>query len=182
MSRIGNASITIPEKVEITFEGNVAKAKGPKGELSVDFEPEFVDFKVEDGIITVSRKSETKECRARHGLYRSLINNLVIGVSEGFSKSLEIKGVGYRAALKGKVLEMMLGFSHPIKYEIPEGIELKFDEKNTNLFTVSGIDKQKVGQVASEIRSYKKPEPYKGKGIRYTDEQVARKAGKTAAK
>ncbi len=182
MSRIGNAPITIPEKVEVSINGNTVKVTGSKGALSLDFEKEFVSVKLEDGILTVVRLNDGKECRGRHGLYRSLLQNLIEGVTNGFSKSLEIKGVGYRAALKGKTLEMMLGFSHPVLFEIPDGIEIKFDEKNSNLFTVSGIDKQLVGQVSAEIRSFKKPEPYKGKGIRYTDEHVARKAGKTASK
>ena len=182
MSRVGKQPITIIDGVEVTLSGNTVTAKGAKGELKVDFEADFVQVKIEDGLITVTRTNDSKTARARHGLYRSLIENIMIGVKEGFSKSLEIKGVGYRAALKGKVLEMNLGFSHPINFEIPEGIEVTFAEKNNNIFTISGIDKQLVGQTAADIREFRKPEPYKGKGIRYTDEYVLRKPGKAAAK
>jgi len=182
MSRIGNAPITVPENVEITLEAGVVKAKGPKGELELSFDPAFVAFALEDGTLTVTRKAETKEAKSRHGLYRSLAANTIEGVTEGFSKAMEIRGVGYRAALKGKIFEMNLGFSHPVKFEIPEGIEIKQEEKNQNFFTVSGIDKQLVGEVAANIRKFRSPEPYKGKGIRYVDEHVAQKAGKSAKK
>jgi len=182
MSRIGNTPITVPEKVEVTLETGVLHAKGQKGELSLPFDTAFVDFALADGVLTVTRKADTKEAKSRHGLYRSLASNTLHGVSEGFSKDLEIRGVGYRAALKGKIFEMNLGFSHPIKFEIPEGIEIKLDEKNQNLFTVSGIDKQLVGEVSANIRKFRQPEPYKGKGIRYVDEHVAQKAGKSAKK
>ena len=137
---------------------------------------------LEDGVITVSRKGETKEARSRHGLYRSLFANVVEGVLNGFSKTLEIKGVGYRGSVNGNVLELLLGYSHPIKFEIPSEIEIVFQEKSQNILTVSGISKQQVGEVASNIRGYRKPEHYKGKGVRYIDEYVAIKAGKSAAK
>lgn len=182
MSRVGKQPITIIDSVEVTLSGNTVTAKGPKGELKVDFETEFVGVDIADGQITVTRTNDSKTARSRHGLYRSLIENIMLGVKDGFSKSLEIKGVGFRAALNGRVLEMQLGFSHPVHFELPEGIELTFAEKNNNIFTVSGIDKQLVGQTAADIREFKKPEPYKGKGIRYTDEHVLRKAGKTASK
>jgi large subunit ribosomal protein L6 len=182
MSRIGKKPVTIPEKVELQLnDGNIV-AKGAMGELTLNFESEFVSFSQKDGKIVVSRKDDSKTARSRHGLYRSLLENLVQGVDKGFKKSLEIRGVGYRAAVKGKILDLSLGFSHPIHFDIPEGIEVKADSENANILHVSGMNKQLVGQVAAEIRSYRKPEPYKGKGIRYTDEQVARKAGKAAAK
>jgi len=174
--------ITIPENVEFSLDGDTVRVKGPKGELSCQIDLDYVTAKKEENQIVVTRKKEEPVYRSRHGLYRSLIQNLITGVTEGFSKSLEIKGVGYRAVLKGKVLEMNLGFSHPINYQLPEGIEVQFDQKNQNLFTLSGIDKQLVGQVAAEIRKFRPPEPYKGKGIRYTDEYVLRKPGKAAAK
>lgn len=182
MSRIGNKPIVVPQGVEITLNGDLVEAKGPKGQLSQAIEDSFVGVEIGEGEVKVVRKSETKEARARHGLYRSLIQNLIDGVTTGFSKTMEIKGVGYRAALKGKILEMQLGFSHPINFNVPEGIEIVFDEKKQTVFTISGIDKHLVGQVAANIRSYRKPEPYKGKGIRYIDERVARKAGKSAKK
>ncbi len=182
MSRIGKLPVEIPQGVEVKIDGSTVFVKGPKGELSMKFEPEFVSVSSEDGKVVVNRKNDEKTSRARHGLYRSLIQNLMVGVTEGYSRKMEIKGVGYRAAMKGNVLELNLGFSHPINYDIPADISLQFEEKSQNIFTLSGIDKQKIGQVAAEIRAFKKPEPYKGKGIRYFDEVVARKAGKTAAK
>ncbi len=182
MSRIGNKPVIIPQGVEVSIEEKKISVKGPKGELSQAYEPEYVSIKTEEGKLQVLRNNDIKASRARHGLYRSLAQNLIVGVTDGFSKTLEIKGVGYRAALKGKILEMQLGFSHPISFQIPEEIEVIFDEKNQNIFTISGINKQLVGQVAANIREYRKPEPYKGKGIKYIDEQIARKAGKSAAK
>ena len=158
------------------------RVKGPKGELTIPFEAEYVSFSQEEGLVTVSRANDTKAARARHGLYRSLLANAIEGVEKGYSKSLEIKGVGYRGALKGSGVEFQLGFSHPVQFDLPEGIVLEFDKKETSFFTISGISKQLVGQVAANIRALKKPEPYKGKGIRYTDEHVVRKAGKSAAK
>lgn len=172
----------MPEKVEITIEDRTLRAKGPQGELAVEFEPEFISVKQEDGLLVVSRTKETKVARSRHGLYRSLFANAIQGVHEGFKKSLEIQGVGYRGALKGEALEFHLGYSHPINFPLPEGIRCEFDKENQNKFTLLGRDKQLVGQVAANIRALRKPEPYKGKGIRYADEYVVRKAGKSAAK
>lgn len=171
--------VTVPAGVEITIGKTNVKVKGPKGEMTMAYESAFVSFAQGDGDVTVTRADDTKTSRARHGLYRALLHNLIVGVTEGFAKTLEIRGVGYRAALQGKQLVLNLGYSHPINYNLPEGIEVKFAEKENNIFTVSGMDKQKVGQVAAEIRSFRKPEPYKGKGIRYKDEYVARKAGKS---
>lgn len=182
MSRIGNKTITVPAGVEVTLSKDSFTAKGPKGTLAQPFESEYVSVALEDGVIMVSRKGETKEARSRHGLYRSLFANVVEGVLNGFSKTLEIKGVGYRGSVNGNVLELLLGYSHPIKFEIPSEIEIVFQEKSQNILTVSGISKQQVGEVASNIRGYRKPEPYKGKGVRYIDEYVAIKAGKSAAK
>ncbi len=182
MSRIGKKPVSVPSNVEISIEADVLKVKGPKGELTVSFEPAYVSFAQEEGLISVTRADDTKPARARHGLYRSLLANAIEGVVNGFSKSLEIKGVGYRGALKGAGVEFQLGFSHPIQFDLPEGVTVEFDKKNINLFTVSGINKQLVGQAAANIRALRKPEPYKGKGIRYTDEHVVRKAGKSASK
>lgn len=172
----------MPENVEISIEGSVLKAKGPKGELAVPFEPEYVSFEKNENELVVTRANDTKPARARHGLYRSLAANAVQGVAEGFSKTLEIKGVGYRVALKGTTLEFNLGYSHPIKFPLPESLTCDFKKENPNILTISGIDKQLVGQVTANIRALRKPEPYKGKGIRYIDEHVVRKAGKSAAK
>ncbi len=182
MSRIGNSPVVIKDGVQVSVEGNMVTVKGPKGELKQEFDPAYVSVKVEEGVLTVSPVDKSKTSRSRHGLYRSLINNMVEGVTEGFSKTLEINGVGYRAAMKGNVLEMQLGYSHPVLFDIPQELTLQFEEKSQNVFTISGIDKQLVGQVAANIRAKRKPEPYKGKGIKYIDERVARKAGKSAKK
>ncbi|HET6622728.1 MAG TPA: 50S ribosomal protein L6 [Candidatus Saccharimonadales bacterium] len=178
MSRIGKLPIQIPQGVTITVDSDAVRVQGPKGQLEQFLLPE-VKVKVEDGQALVERVDDSKLAKSRHGLVRSLINNMVTGVTEGFSKTLEIKGVGFRLEGGGREIQMSLGFSHPIKYQAPEGVDLKVDKMN---LTVSGIDKQKVGQVAAEIRSFKKPEPYKGKGIRYEGEQIIRKAGKAGAK
>ncbi len=182
MSRVGKMPVSVPAGVELQFNADSITAKGKMGEMTMAFDPQFVSFAQEGVEVQVTRKSETKECRSRHGLYRSLLENLTIGVSEGFKKTLEIKGVGYRAALKGQGVELNLGYSHPIQYDLPEGIKVEFEEKSQTVFTVSGMDKQKVGQVSAEIRSFRKPEPYKGKGIRYQGEYILRKAGKSSAK
>lgn len=182
MSRIGKKPVSVPSNVEVSIETDILKVKGPKGELTVPFEPEYVSFAQEGDLISVTRTDDTKLARARHGLYRSLLANAIEGVINGYSKELEIKGVGYRGALKNAGVEFQLGFSHPVQFDLPEGVTVEFDKKNINLFTVSGINKQLVGQAAANIRALKKPEPYKGKGIRYTDEYVVRKAGKSAAK
>jgi len=177
MSRIGKQPIQIPQGVDIKIEGRSVKVKGPKGELSLELRPEVV-IEIKDNELLVSVNDQSKECMAFWGLFRSLINNAVEGVSKGFEKQLEIKGVGYKVNSADSGLTLELGFSHSIEFKRPEGIE--FDVKK-NIITISGIDKQLVGQTAAEIRSFKKPEPYKGKGIRYVGEQVRRKAGKRAA-
>jgi len=176
MSRIGNAPITVPSGVEINVSGSDVTVKGPKGSLDHTL-PEAISMELEDGTLTVTRSNDERQSKALHGLTRSLLNNMIIGVSEGFRKDLEIIGVGYRANAKGKdALELALGFSHPVNVKAPEGIE--FDVPEPTKIGVIGIDKQVVGQVAAEIRAYRKPEPYKGKGVRYVGERVIRKAGK----
>lgn len=182
MSRIGKKPVTIPEKVEVKIDGNVMSVKGPKGALSQAFETEYITVKVENGTIVVERLNDSKSARSRHGLYRSLFQNLIEGVTNGFSKKLEVRGVGYRVAQKGTDLEFSLGYSHSITFPLPQGVEVKFEEKNNNIFTLSSIDKQQVGQTAANIRSLRKPEPYKGKGVRYADEHVQLKAGKSSSK
>ena len=181
MSRIGKKVIVIPEGVEITITDGVFTAKGKHGELSQSFEAEYVTVKQDGAELQVERTNDTKAARSRHGLYRSLFANMIQGVSDKFTKSLEVRGVGYRVAQKGQDLEFNLGYSHPITFNLPEGIEVTFDEKNNNILTLASVDKQLVGQVAAKIRELRKPEPYKGKGIRYTDEIIVLKAGKSAA-
>jgi large subunit ribosomal protein L6 len=177
MSRIGRKPIPVPEAVTVELAPGQVAVKGPKGELSQRLAPEM-KVEQEDGTVTVSRPTDRGEHRALHGLTRSLIANMVEGVTEGFEKRLEIQGVGYRAALKGKGLELALGYSHPVSVEAPEGIE--FEVPQPTEVIVRGIDKQLVGQVAADIRKRRPPEPYKGKGIRYRDEHVMRKVGKRA--
>ena len=174
MSRIGKLPIEIPSGVTITVDSDVLTVKGAKGELTVPHLSD-VTVAVEDGVATVTRKDDERIAKAQHGLQRSLLANAVEGVTKGFEKKLEVNGVGFRVAMSGSDLEMQLGFSHPVKYKAPEGITIATNKME---ITVSGIDKQKVGQAAAEIRSLKKPEPYKGKGIKYADEQILRKAGK----
>jgi large subunit ribosomal protein L6 len=177
MSRIGRKPVPVPEAVTVEIApGNIA-VKGPKGALSQTY-PRDMTVEQGDGVVTVARPTDRGEHRALHGLTRSLIANMVEGVTDGFEKRLEIQGVGYRAALKGKNLELALGFSHPVAIEAPEGIE--FEVPQPTEIIVRGIDKQLVGQVAADIRKRRPPEPYKGKGIRYRDEQVLRKVGKRA--
>jgi len=179
MSRIGLKPIPIPAGVTVTVEGDTSIVKGPKGEHRQHI-PEGLDYEVVDGVLRISRPDDTPSMRSRHGLVRALIANQVLGVTEGFVKSLEIVGVGYRAQVKGKVLDLQLQFSHPVEYPIADDVEIECpDQTHIN---VRGIDKQRVGQVAAEIRAYRKPEPYKGKGIRYVGEEIIRKAGKAAAK
>jgi large subunit ribosomal protein L6 len=177
MSRIGRKPVPVPDAVTVEIGAGDIAVKGPKGELRQTFSP---DMKVEqeDGIVTITRPTDRGEHRALHGLTRSLIANMVEGVTEGFEKRLEIQGVGYRAALKGKKLELALGFSHPVAIDAPEGID--FEVPQPTEIIIKGIDKQLVGQVAADIRKRRPPEPYKGKGIRYKDEQVLRKVGKRA--
>lgn len=180
MSRIGNKLITIPEKVTVEVaDGNEVTVKGPKGSLTRTFST-LMDIAVEDGVVTVKRPNDDKHTKQLHGTTRALINNMVIGVSQGYSKELELVGIGFRANIKGKKLTMQVGYSHPCELDIPEGIDVAVD-KNTNI-KVSGIDKQAVGEFAADIRAIRKPEPYKGKGIRYVGEHIRRKEGKTAGK
>jgi len=175
MSRIGNKPISLPKGVTATVQGKDVRVKGPKGELKLTLVDE-VDAAVGADGITITPRLEMERARQMWGMSRSLVNNLVVGVTQGFSTKLEIQGVGYRAAVQGKNLNLQLGFSHDVAYPIPAGITITA-EKPTSL-TVSGADKQLVGQVAAEIRAYRKPEPYKGKGVRYSDEYVRRKEGK----
>lgn len=177
MSRIGKKPVQIPAGVEVAVNGKHIAIKGSKGELTYDMHDE-INAAVEDGHIVVTRDNDEREARAMHGLTRALVQNMVIGVSEGYSKGLELSGVGYRVQLKGKELEFSLGFSHPVHYAQPEGITFEVPD-NTHV-VVKGISKQKVGQVAAEIRNLKKPEPYKGKGIHYQGEVIRRKLGKAA--
>lgn len=177
MSRIGKKPVVIPQGVDVTLNGNDIKVKGSKGELEISVHPEMA-VKVEEGEIVVERPSDEKKHKALHGLSRSLIQNMVTGVSEGFVKTLEIIGVGYRAEIKGSTLNLALGYSHPVDFSVPEGVTIETPNQTT--IVVSGADKQAVGQAAAVIRGFRPPEPYKGKGIRYQGEQVRRKAGKTA--
>ncbi len=175
MSRIGNAPIELPSGVEVKADNGSVEVKGPKGTLTQRFDPSIA-VSIEDGVVTLSRGNDERHTRALHGLSRALLNNMVMGVSQGFSKELTIIGVGYRAALKGNALELQVGYSHPVNIEAMDGISFEVPEQTKII--VSGIDKQKVGQMAADIRAVRPPEPYKGKGIRYTDEHVRRKAGK----
>lgn len=182
MSRIGRAPITVPPKVQVSWtEGNFVTVKGPKGELSCQVDPEMT-LNLEDGVVTVARPSDSKPHKAKHGLYRTLVNNMVVGVTVGYTKQLELHGVGFRANKVGQNLVILAGYSHPVEVQAPAGITLSVDgidpaTKATKI-SVSGIDKQLVGQIAASIRQVRKPEPYKGKGIRYTGEKIRRKAGK----
>ena len=178
MSRIGKQPVVVPAGVTITVGDSEITVAGPKGSLSVPVQPN-TSTALEDGKLVVTRIDDEPKSRAWHGLQRALINNAVIGVTKGYEKKLEINGVGFRLSGGGQEIEMALGFSHPVKYKAPEGVQLATNKME---ITVSGIDKQKVGQVAAEIRSLKKPEPYKGKGIKYVDEQIVRKAGKAGKK
>ena len=175
MSRIGKVPVNIPDGVKVALDGQTVSVTGPKGSLSLDIKPE-IEVKIEDSQVVVRKKGDSRSARELYGLTRTLIANMVEGVSKGFEKKLEIVGVGYRAAVQGKVLNLALGYSHPILYELPEGISVSVE--NQTQVTVSGIDKQLVGQVAAEIRAFRKPEPYKGKGVKYADEVIKRKAGK----
>lgn len=182
MSRIGRAPIPVPPKVQVTWtDENVVTVTGPKGKLSCQVDP-ALGLELKDGTLTVSRPSDSKEHKAKHGLYRTLVNNMVIGVTNGYTKQLEIHGVGYRAAKVGDNLVIQAGYSHPVEVQPPSGITLNVEgidpaTKATRI-SVSGIDKQQVGEIAAQIRRIRKPEPYKGKGIRYAGEAIRRKAGK----
>jgi large subunit ribosomal protein L6 len=177
VSRIGKQPIPVPSGVEVTIDGSTVKVKGPKGELTQTFNEDMI-LTLEDGVLSVARPDDSREHRSLHGLTRTLLSNMVVGVSEGFAKNLEIVGVGYRAAMKGTDIEMALGFSHPVL--IKSEADITFEVPAPNRITVRGIDKQRVGQIAAEIRAWRKPEPYKGKGVKYEGEHVRRKLGKTA--
>jgi large subunit ribosomal protein L6 len=184
MSRIGKLPVPLSDKVEFSIDAdNVVTVKGEKGSNSLRIHPNITVEKVENEIV-IKRNSEVKQDRALHGLTRALINNLVVGVTEGYEKKLEIIGVGFRAAMSGGVLELNLGYSHPIFFVPPEGINIEVDTKSSKnpILVINGVDKELVGQVAAKLRSFRKPEPYKGKGVRYVGEHVRRKAGKSAAK
>jgi large subunit ribosomal protein L6 len=181
MSRIGKLPVSLPSGVTVTQNGSEIVIKGPKGELRMDVH-KAITVTISADEIVVSRSDDVKENRALHGLTRALLNNMVIGVTEGFEKRLEVRGVGYRFSVAGNKVTLTLGYSHPIEFSIPEGITIVGHEEHKNTMIISGINKQTVGEVAAKIRSYRKPEPYKGKGIRYVDEYVAIKQGKAAAK
>ena len=176
MSRIGKQPITIPAKVKVEMKGQKVLVEGPKGKLDWEL-PTRTSLKVDGANIVLSRDGDDAEAKALHGLSRALVNNMVKGVSEGFTKKLEIQGVGFKASVQGKVVNLSLGYSHPLNYDIPDQIKVTVEE-NTKV-TIEGPDKQVVGRVAAEIRSFYPPEPYKGKGVRYSDERVVRKEGKT---
>jgi large subunit ribosomal protein L6 len=180
MSRIGKMPIQVPSGTNVEIQGDVFTAQGPKGKVT---QPLFEGYPVQvDGnVVTIDRPGDTGPERSKHGLLRALLNNAVQGVSAGFVKQLDIVGVGYRAEVKGSQVQFALGYSHPVLYDIPEGIKIEIDPK-ANRVTVSGADRQKVGQVAAEIRSLRRPDPYKGKGIKYTNEVLRRKAGKSGGK
>ena len=183
MSRIGNAPINLPEGVEVKVDGAAVSVKGKKGELFQEIDRDL-SIEIEDNVLTVKRPTDQKRHKAMHGLYRSLINNMVVGVSEGYKIELELVGVGFRASNSGQVLEMALGFSHPVVFLIPEEVKVTTEMKKGSppLVILESNDKQLIGQVAARIRSIRKPEPYKGKGIRFKGEVLRRKEGKTAAK
>jgi len=178
MSRIGKIPVKIPGGVKVSFAGDIITVEGPKGKLTQKYHP-VINFEDKGGEIVVSRPNEEKQNKAFHGLYRNLLNNMVTGVSAGFSKTLIITGVGYRAEVQGKILVLSLGFSNDLYMGIPDGISITAE---AGRLVISGIDKQKVGELASQIRKLRPPEPYKGKGIRYEDEQIRRKVGKSGVK
>jgi large subunit ribosomal protein L6 len=179
MSRIGKKPIPVPEKVGIEYRDGKLTVKGPKGTLALDVHPD-IGLEVVDSELRLSRPSESRRHRALHGMVRSLVHNMVVGVSAGFQKDLEIQGIGYRANLQGTTLTLSLGFSHPVSYAVPGEVQVEI--RDQRVISVRGIDRQKVGQVAAEIRGFKPPEPYKGTGIRYVGERVVRKEGKAGAK
>lgn len=178
MSRIGKMPIPISKEISVGLQGDILTVKGPKGQLQRKINP-IVEIGLKDEVIIVSVKEKTRDSNALHGLHRALIANMVKGVSEGFQRELEIVGVGYRADVSGRKATFHLGYSHPIDYDLPEGIDAKVEKTK---ITLNGIDKELIGMTAAKIRSFRKPEPYKGKGIRYADEKIRRKAGKTGAK
>lgn len=176
MSRIGKAPITVPDGVKVEFENSTVMVTGPKGSLSQSFHPD-ITIELNDGTLSVARPTDSRRHRSLHGLTRALLNNMVVGVSQGFTKTLQIEGVGYRAEMEGSTLVLNVGYSHPVRFEPPESVAFAV-ETRTKVITVSGPDKQVVGELAAQIRKTRPPEPYKGKGIRYSDEVVRRKAGK----
>lgn len=178
MSRIGKKPLKIPAGVKVNVSGSTINIEGPKGKLSYNMDARF-KVEVKGDIFTVSRPSDEKQDKSTHGLIRSLVNNMIIGVTEGYKKDLEITGVGFKAQVQGKVLNLQLSYTHPINYNIPEGITI--ETPKPNIIMIKGIDKAKVGEAAAEIRDYYRPEPYKGKGIKYSGEHVRRKAGKAVA-
>ncbi|MFH0820784.1 MAG: 50S ribosomal protein L6 [Candidatus Peregrinibacteria bacterium] len=180
MSKIGKKPIAAPSGVTITVTGSVVKVKGAKGELSYSL-PAGIQVVVEGQVVSVKRQGNDLQVRRCHGLVRAFVNNMIVGVSKGFEKRLEMIGVGYRAQASGKKITLNLGFSHPIEYLAPEGVTIQMDQENKNTIIITGVDRQKVGQVASDLRTFRPPEPYKGKGIKYIDEHIVRKAGKAAA-
>ena len=179
MSRVGNKPVEVPKGVKVSFSPDLISVEGPKGKMTQDYDPR-ISFKLEGSQVLVARANEEKEVKAKHGLYRNLLQNMLQGVSSGFQKVLIINGVGYRGEVKGDILLLNLGYSNQIEYMIPKGIQIAV-ENNTKI-SVSGISKEQVGQVASEIRGLRGPEPYKGKGIRYEDETIRRKVGKSGVK
>ena len=183
MSRIGKLPVSIPEGVEISIDNNVVTVKGKNGTLTQDIHPD-ITVEIEEGTVNLSRPSDDKEHRAKHGLYRSLISNMITGVTEGFKKELELVGVGYRASNQGQILDLSLGYSHNIMMAIPDEVKVvtQMEKGKSPLVTLTSHDKQLLGMVAAKIRSFRKPEPYKGKGVRFVGEHIRRKAGKTAAK
>lgn len=178
MSRVGKQPIIIPEKTEVVYKDGVVTIKGEKGSLSQQINP-AVDLDIKDSVISVTMESETRANRALQGMTRSIVASMVLGVSKGFERNLEINGIGYRAEVNGKTVVLNLGYSHPINFELPEGVTAEVDRSIIKLF---GIDKQKLGQTAASIRKLRPPEPYKGKGIKYAEERIIRKAGKTGTK
>lgn len=184
MSRIGKSPIAIPSGVEVTVKDNHVTVKGSKGTLEQTFDHDVISVSVEDGHVSLTRANDEPSVRAKHGLYRSLIHNMVIGVSEGYKKQLEVVGVGFRATVTGQILDMSLGFSHPVVIELPQEIKASAEtaKGKAPVLTLESHDKQLLGQVIAKIRSLRKPEPYKGKGIKFVGEEIRRKAGKSAAK
>lgn len=184
MSRVGKLPISLPKGVEVTYSNNTIQVKGPKGSLSQTVNDSGIGLSVDNGLLTVTRESDTKRHRSLHGLYRSLTNNMIHGVSIGYALEMEVHGVGFRTSNQGNVLEIQVGFSHPIFFALPKevAVETKTEKGQQPKIILSSIDKQLIGQVAAKIRSYKMPEPYKGKGIRFTGEEIRRKAGKASGK
>jgi len=181
MSRIGKAPISLPKGVSVTVNENIVTVKGPKGELKQKIHPD-IKIEINEGMLKVTRPTDEKEHRAMHGLYRALINNMVTGVSQGYTRKMELVGVGYRAQSTGQILELSLGYSHTIQFQMPREIKVEAvtDRKSNPVITLESIDKQLLGQVCAKVRSLRKPEPYKGKGIRFVGEVIRRKAGKSA--